>query len=424
MSLKTSILFKIALLSLLIYPGLTYASVGPPTTYTIGGDVSGISGTLVLQNNLADDLSISADGAFQFATALDDAAVYSVTVLTQPSGQTCVVSNGSGTVAAANVTNIVLTCTTNDVTPPARSAGLPSEAQPTGTTQVSMTLTTDEAATCKYGMVASTLFGSIASTFGTTGGTSHSETIASLTNGSTYNYYIRCQDSSANANSDDYTISFSVAAASSSRSGRSVSPIKVSSTGTSSTAVAFTNIKLVVEESTYYVIKDNKRYGVTNPGILFSYGLEFKDGKKSTPEDNAIPYTETLKPGDGALVKKSNDSTVYLIFGSAKQGFASETIFKSLGYSFGNVLEVTDKELDALPLGTPVGETNMAHPSGTFVNQDGTVYRVFEGKKYGIPSMDVYNSFNPDNSFNHVVPANAQDRLLPFGPVLDKRTIQ
>ena len=38
-------------------------------TYSVGGTVSGLSGTVVLQDNGGDDLSVSASGAFTFAPA-------------------------------------------------------------------------------------------------------------------------------------------------------------------------------------------------------------------------------------------------------------------------------------------------------------------------------------------------------------------
>ncbi len=79
-------------------------------SYTIGGTVSGLSGTVVLQDNSADDLSLSASGTFTFATALPSGAAYSVTVKTNPAGQSCTVSNGSGTVGSANVTNVAVSC--------------------------------------------------------------------------------------------------------------------------------------------------------------------------------------------------------------------------------------------------------------------------------------------------------------------------
>jgi hypothetical protein len=81
-------------------------------TYTIGGSVSGLTGTgLVLQDSGGDNLSIASGASvFTFATPVATSAAYAVTVLTQPANQTCTVANGSGTVAAANVTNIAITC--------------------------------------------------------------------------------------------------------------------------------------------------------------------------------------------------------------------------------------------------------------------------------------------------------------------------
>jgi hypothetical protein len=83
---------------------------GGTTTYTIGGTVSGLTGTVILQDNSGDSLSVTANGSFTFATPLADGASYNVTVRTNPSGQTCTVANGTGTVHAANVTSVSVTC--------------------------------------------------------------------------------------------------------------------------------------------------------------------------------------------------------------------------------------------------------------------------------------------------------------------------
>lgn len=91
---------------------------GGTTTYTIGGTVTGLSGTVVLRNNGGDNLSRSTIGGFTFATALATSSAYSVTVFSQPNGQTCTVTNGSGTVNGANVTNVQVNCVTNPGPPP------------------------------------------------------------------------------------------------------------------------------------------------------------------------------------------------------------------------------------------------------------------------------------------------------------------
>lgn len=83
----------------------------PAATYTVGGAVTGLNGgTLVLQNNGGDALSITSNGGFTFATAVAGGAAYAVSVRTQPAGQSCTVRNGAGTVAAANVGSVEVSC--------------------------------------------------------------------------------------------------------------------------------------------------------------------------------------------------------------------------------------------------------------------------------------------------------------------------
>ena len=88
-----------------------------PNTYTVSGTVSGLTGSVVLTNNGGDSLSVMRDGSFTFATALTGGAAYSVAVATQPSGQSCAVNNGSGTVGSANVTDVSVNCSASSVAP-------------------------------------------------------------------------------------------------------------------------------------------------------------------------------------------------------------------------------------------------------------------------------------------------------------------
>jgi hypothetical protein len=81
-------------------------------TFTVGGSVSGLAGTAVLQNNGGDDLSVASNGGFTFASALAGGAAYAVTVRSQPAGQNCTVRNGTGTVASANVASVEVSCAT------------------------------------------------------------------------------------------------------------------------------------------------------------------------------------------------------------------------------------------------------------------------------------------------------------------------
>jgi hypothetical protein len=86
------------------------------TDYTVGGSVSGLVGSgLVLQQSGGDDLPITADGSFTFPTPLSDGSAFTVSVSAQPSNppETCVVVNGDGTIAGADVTDVTVTCSTD-----------------------------------------------------------------------------------------------------------------------------------------------------------------------------------------------------------------------------------------------------------------------------------------------------------------------
>ncbi len=77
---------------------------------TIGGTVAGLTGAVVLQNNGGDDLPVNANVGFTFATTLATGSIYSVSVLTQPAGQTCrVTANGTG-YANGSITNVQVRC--------------------------------------------------------------------------------------------------------------------------------------------------------------------------------------------------------------------------------------------------------------------------------------------------------------------------
>jgi hypothetical protein len=72
---------------------------GGSTDFTVGGTVSGLTGTgFVLQNNAGDDLSISSDGTFTFSTAISDGDTFHVTVI-----------------SGANVTDVTVTVTDTNV---------------------------------------------------------------------------------------------------------------------------------------------------------------------------------------------------------------------------------------------------------------------------------------------------------------------
>lgn len=97
-----------------------------------------------------------------------------------------------------------------DLTPPVISNGAPSGVLSSGTTQTTISVTTDENATCKYSTTGGVSYSSMTNSFTTTGGNNHSSMMSGLTNGGSYTYYVKCQDLLGNSNTSDYLITFSI----------------------------------------------------------------------------------------------------------------------------------------------------------------------------------------------------------------------
>lgn len=83
-----------------------------PTTYTLGGTLSGLAAgqSVSLQDNGGDTLQLNANGPFSFPMSLATGSAYTVTVQSHTPGIACPVSNGSGTVGSSNVTGIGVSC--------------------------------------------------------------------------------------------------------------------------------------------------------------------------------------------------------------------------------------------------------------------------------------------------------------------------
>lgn len=98
----------------------------PTASYTVGGTVNGLVGTVVLQNNSsADQITISNNAGaalnFTFGLSIASGGAYNVTVVTQPTNQTCTVANGTGTIGNAALTNVAVNCGGNAMPPAAVS---------------------------------------------------------------------------------------------------------------------------------------------------------------------------------------------------------------------------------------------------------------------------------------------------------------
>jgi uncharacterized repeat protein (TIGR03803 family) len=79
--------------------------------YSLGGTVSGLSGSGLTLGNGATTLQVAAGAtSFTMSSSMASGTTYAITVVSQPADQTCTVAQGAGTIGTANVGNVVVTC--------------------------------------------------------------------------------------------------------------------------------------------------------------------------------------------------------------------------------------------------------------------------------------------------------------------------
>jgi hypothetical protein len=97
-------------------------------TFSLSGTITGLPTTVTTPNELVltngsnntpftYDPTATTAPTFTFATLVTDATTYGVTILTQPSGYTCTLSNGTGIVNGADITNVGVACVSTPGTP-------------------------------------------------------------------------------------------------------------------------------------------------------------------------------------------------------------------------------------------------------------------------------------------------------------------
>jgi hypothetical protein len=185
-----------------------------------------------------------------------------------------------------------------DTTPPARTDGLPTGTLSAGTIETTISLTTDEIATCKYSINPDQDYDLITDTFSTTNEISHSALITGLTDDTSYNYYVRCVDTAGNKNTDDFIITFSIT---------SSSPEEIPSLTVVINEIAWMGM-LPREGETLRESANNEwieLYNNTNSEInLVGWSLKATDG---TPEIN---LTKTILPQNFYLLERTDDNTL------------------------------------------------------------------------------------------------------------------
>ncbi|OGE75967.1 MAG: hypothetical protein A3C85_00705 [Candidatus Doudnabacteria bacterium RIFCSPHIGHO2_02_FULL_48_21] len=152
------------------------------------------------------------------------------------------------------------------------------------------------------------------------------------------------------------------------------------------------NGTLILDNGTIFLIKDGKRSGFRNPEEYFSHGYTFSQTVAANSADKATAEGSVMKALEGALVlDKADGRTVYMIgLNGTKRGFTSADVFKGLGYSFNGLLKI---DLSDYTTGNPIASGVEAHPEGALILDGKTVWWVKDGKRQGFESEAVFTTY-------------------------------
>ncbi len=264
----------------------------------------------------------------------------------------------------------------DDTIPPVRTNGQPTGTLDAGTTQTTLSLTTDENATCRYSITTTQVdYDTMPNTFTTTGGTAHSSVLAGLENGQAYNLYVRCRDASGNVNTDDFPISFSVA--SGSNGGDLDKVLFIGNSYTGHSGGVHNHFQNMMEESGRTIEVAGEIHG----GEAFSYINENYIGQVNIPEVtarinsndwDAVVLQSYYEPeqafydAGGILIDRvrnnSSDPVLFMIWGHELYP-DQDTMFRQRTEQLG-----TDKNTKVAPIGIGI---RTAYNAGIDVYADG-----------------------------------------------------
>jgi hypothetical protein len=321
-----------------------------------------------------------------------------------------------------------------DATPPVVSAIASASITQTG---VTVSWTTDEAADTQVDYGTTTSYGS-STALNTTLALTHTVSLSSLASGTLYHFRVESRDLAGNiAVSADQTLTTTAVVVQGGGGGGGYLPPApnpvptpaptptLAPTPTSTPAALVINLKLINNNGTYYLIDHNVRHGITNPGMLSTYGFSFIDAKTATLQENSLPEGGILTPSDGALVKSKEDQTVYLISKQQRYAFTSATVFLALGFKFSSVLLVTNPELQQLAKAENISNSNQAHLPGSDISINGQIDWVgYDNQLHPYPNLAIYNSWHITGDFSTVLIGNDQDKTIPVGSVVSVRVVE
>jgi len=150
----------------------------------------------------------------------------------------------------------------------------------------------------------------------------------------------------------------------------------------------YENGSLLMAENTVFVLEDDMRRGITSPQLFTTLGYQWGNIVEITPSEEEIYQIGEIKryPID-TLIMEAGIPIAYRVNNDERQPFTSGELFLNLGYKFENIIEISEEEIDLYDEGK-----HMQYPDGTLL-QPASIHGIFiieNGKKRGFSSADEF----------------------------------
>jgi hypothetical protein len=147
----------------------------------------------------------------------------------------------------------------------------------------------------------------------------------------------------------------------------------------------------VIDNGTIYIIKDGQKCPFRDWNEFLTYGFDLSSVKPATAEEMALGSCGIVRAKLGSLVLDPIALTVYLVGANdTKQPFTSSEAFVGLGFNFKNIIVLN---LSDYPQGNAITTSQAMHPEGSLINSGGTIYLVLAGEKRPFPTEAVFKSY-------------------------------
>jgi surface antigen len=184
---------------------------------------------------------------------------------------------------------------------------------------------------------------------------------------------------------------------------------------------------LLDDTGTVWLVENGRRRGIPNLWTMSTNGFHWYRVEHATQQEMGCYATDSaLQPGTSQRLVKNSAGTVYLITDKGyKRGFTSAAVFEGLGYSWSEVVAVSDAELALYPDDAAAPVLTSPYPDGTLIEKQGTstIYVISDGKKRGIATANAFTGMGYDWGRVLTVPADVFDSISEGQPPIDDGTI-